>query len=306
MAEQKDEPGMTPEDRRRIGRKLLGSGMAGAAADALEEAAKRRKEQEEKAVGKAKGGTVKKYAEGGNVREGRHSGISDDTRARAMRFVESGGKEEAPAKPTAKKSAPRKAPAPVAARKPDTKGRAARAPGGSSPDPKPAVKPASGYQRDRVTPNLGPMSSRPPSYQALSPAQTEEGFREAMLGVGLAALPGAGLAAKGMMKGAKAAKPAITSAQKALTRARMADERAPVIEAGKAARANRKSIQEGVNRMDAEAPAMVTPKMPKKVEKAPVRDMDEARMADEGGPNFKKGGSVRGAGKARQRKAKMY
>jgi hypothetical protein len=52
---------------------------------------------------------MRRYAEGGGVREGRNENIDDDTRARAMKFVEDGKvPEKAAAKPAAK-AAPAKA-----------------------------------------------------------------------------------------------------------------------------------------------------------------------------------------------------
>ena len=52
---------------------------------------------------------MRRYADGGDIREGRNENIDDDTRARAMRFVQSGGKrEEDEAAPAPKRMAPKR------------------------------------------------------------------------------------------------------------------------------------------------------------------------------------------------------
>ena len=57
-----------------------------------------------------KGGKVRKFAEGGGVREGQHSGIDDETRARARNFARGDLEEPKTAKPTVRKAAPKAAP----------------------------------------------------------------------------------------------------------------------------------------------------------------------------------------------------
>jgi hypothetical protein len=139
----------------------------------------------------------KRFDEGGGVREGRNENIGDDVRARAMRFVESGGKreepEEAPApKRTAARSAAKRAEpmAPV--------GRGARSDAGGSP--------VYHYQSSKVNAAASDTKKTPTKEISVSREEFEKSpysKPENLLGM-TAALGGAGLGAYKAYKAYKA------------------------------------------------------------------------------------------------------
>jgi hypothetical protein len=61
-------------------------------------------------VKKAKGGKIAKFVGGGDVREGEHSGIDEETRARVRNFLRGDLEEPKTAKPTVRKAAPKTTP----------------------------------------------------------------------------------------------------------------------------------------------------------------------------------------------------
>jgi hypothetical protein len=220
------------------------------------------------------------------VRLGRHSGISDDVRRRAVDRMEAqrtlkalADERPAPAaKPTPK-------PTPRAEAKPAPRAEAKPAPRAEAkPPPTPAEKPAAKVEakpapkRDNSVPTPEAMSAERERVRRLAEARRPMDEARDRVSKGMAA----GVGAAGALAGAYGAGRALTKAAQAARAARQqaSDVMRRAGERATAARA-RKQAQS---------------KMP---ERKPPRDADEERMSGEGGA-FRKGGSVRGDGRARK------
>jgi hypothetical protein len=165
-----------------------------------------------------KGGKVKKFAEGGGVREGEHSGIDEETRARVRNFLRGDLEEPKTAKPTVRKAAPKATPkaAPKAEPKKEMTG-------GGSGATEPDVAPQ--YRRDAPTlGNRGEKADFNPSNAAA-----------------LASMMPIGRAAKALYGASKTFKNALSADRAA--GAKQADE---IIAAGKERAANARREAEGL------------------------------------------------------------
>ena len=271
-------------------------------------------------VKKAKGGSIRKFYEGGDVREGANSSISDDTRARAQRFLETGKKDDNVATKATYKPSPKNVstvnsvakPAPAkASDKAEDKPTPAKAPdkaeikpvggGGTEPDVPAAYRrdaPTLGNRdRDGREQKFGFNAENAATLATLTPglgavARLGQGAYR----TGKAAYEGAkGLAegvksgvsvAKGLNAAEKSREAAVGAREAAKQSAKDKKDAGPIFKAAK--------VRADFNRIDKAAAA----KKAAESEKAAAtrrssRTSDESKMADEGGPNFKKGGTVK-------------
>ena len=240
---------------------------------------------------------TRRFDEGGGIREGRNENIDDDTRKRAMAMIAklnaAEEEEKAPvvSKPVAPPARMERRPLPERRVSPGgPKGGLdyAASPGGPeggldyadaprrSTATRASVDQIPGYTGKNAG-TLGAGPDRNPSElerlvtNALysSPGGSRMASTLGRFGRGLTELFQAGRA------GWKAGKK------------EKADERA-------ATRASTKRESEARSRMDEEAPAPITPKMPARARNSErVRSYEEDVMAGEGGPNFRKGGKVK-------------
>lgn len=244
------------------------------------------------------GGKTRRYSEGGSteepdetgtytsgVRMGRNANIGDDTRARAMAMLDrneakSTLKSLADERP-APKAAPKAAAKPAAA-KPATdmerRGAGAETKGGNDEPSARAEARKAGI----------PMDDEP-----ASPSTSTRGSRFLE---GLKDNAGKALAATGAAAGVGAA----YKIGKTLAARQGAKQADSIMAAATKRAAENRERKQGLSEMRERAQEAA-----KSRERAPLvrrapKDMDEARMADEGGPNFRKGGSVRGCGVARR------
>lgn len=265
---------------------------------AKEEAAERKKFPSKKAYAKAEakfegekmpkfacGGKVKRYADGGEIEEGPNENISDDTRARAMKFARGEMGSEAPAKPSSK-AAPKPAPkpAPRSAGTPAGTGSAMREEAPSKPTFSRVPGPAAGSRADKAIKTYeaptddqyaGLKAAAPAAAALASPALLRAGAtRAAGMARGMAKAPSAPPAEIG--------KRATQGVDEAMF-ARTAET------AKKATSAARSAAGKKADR------AMTAPKKPKASPRARTRGNPE-----EAGVEFKSGGSVRGGGAAKR------
>lgn len=225
----------------------------------------------------------RKFADGGDIREDRNENIGEDTRERAMAFLRGQRRSGEAAPDTATE-----APAPRAARpvrtmpepKP-TPAPVARAASTARPDyeevgvPKP--RSAADIEREAAANRPG-MIGRAARTVFPSRSFPGKGPESSLPAVG-------GIAAPAIARGVGRVAGGLASAADKGWKAGEAEKAAARSEA----RYPRQRMEE--ERMEAEGPARVTPRMSRRREAA--RDMEEARMADEGGPNFRKGGAVK-------------
>lgn len=218
---------------------------------------------------------MKKYEQGGGVREGRNENIDDDTRARAMKFVESGGKSEtAPSKPK------------MAMRKPASDATPAR----DSFRKVEAVERSKeeDYSRGVPRPSTGDVKNDPPRSRFLD--DLKDNADKALAGLGVAGGTYAAVKAARNMRNMFKAKDAAETAAKAKAAVKPAAE---AVKPVKKASEEVLDILKGKN----EKPKVTKAKAVKKAKQQ--EEDDSARFADEGNPNYKKGGTVRGWGAAR-------
>lgn len=203
-------------------------------------------------VKKAKGGSIRKFYEGGDVREDAHPNISDDTRARAQRFLETSKKDDNVAAKATYKPSPKNVSTVNSVAKPapaKTSGKAGlTTTGGSGTEPD--VSPA--YRRDAPTLGNRDKSGREQKFDFLG----QGAYRTSK-----AAYEGAKELAEGVItKGLNAAA----------------------------------KVRAELNRIDKAAAAKQTAKNEEAAAtRRASRTPEESKIADEGGPNFKKGGAVK-------------
>lgn len=209
----------------------------------------------------------KRYEDGGDVREGRNENISDDTRARAMEAVRRRLAGEAePVEPVAPRAV-RPVSRPVA--RPMT-------------TPAPAAMSAS--RRDELLAQIPADLPEDKSYRSGKPVSwgVDQEIMRALPGVAGVGLPAA---ARGVGRVAGA----------------LASAAGKGFQAGRAERAAERSEaryprqQREAERMEAEGPVRTTPVARSKSVNRSGRERtpEEARYADEGNPNFKRGGKVK-------------
>ena len=243
----------------------------------------------------------RKFADGGSIREEENENIGSDSRARAMEYLQ-GKRKSGEAAPSAEpdKPAPRAANPAAPAAKPSPKPAAPAAPTAKDPSipeatygGKPTPKPGMMERAARsVFPN--------PSF----PGKGPESSLPAIAGVGApAAARGAGRLAGGLASASKQgweAGEAAKAAAREAAAARGAANRGKAAElvgrdrAARASARNRSESDEGMEaaRMTAEGGMRRPASMPMRKRGGP-EDLDEIRMAGEGGPNFKRGGKVK-------------
>jgi hypothetical protein len=291
-------------------------------------------------VKKAKGGSIRKFYEGGDVREGSNSSISDDTRARAQRFLETGKKDDGVATKATYKPSPKNVSTVNSVAKPAP----AKTPDKEEAKPTPVkasdkteIKPAGGggtepdvpsYRRDAPTLGNRDKSGREQKFDfnaenAATAATLIPGIgAAARLGqgayrTGKAAYEGAKGLAEGVKSGVSVAK-GLNAAEKSreaavgareasnrLANARAADKaKKAAEEAAKQSAKDKKDagpifkaakVRADFNRIDKVAAAKKEAGFKKAAEERRAsRTSDEStKMADEGNPNYKKGGAVK-------------
>lgn len=255
-----------------------------------EEAAERKKFPSKKAYAKAEakfegekyacGGKVKRYADGGEIEEGPNENISDDTRARAMRFAR-GEMESEAAAPAPRRAAPARAPRPAP--------KAAPAPAAETPaaPAKPAFSripgPAAGSAADKAI-----KTYEPPSREKQVEALKNTAAKMSMLagvGAGPSAARGAASAVRSM------GKPATEAAAKIGDR---------VVKTAAERTAPKMNVFGGPRGRSLENPADKVRAASKPAEKAkPVRKR-KSDVAEVRGEYLASGGAVRGGGAAKR------
>jgi len=248
----------------------------------------------------------RKFADGGSIRDEENKNIGSDSRARALEYLQ-GKRKSGEAAPSTKVDRPTPRAAPVA--RPAPRGVSADDEASSMRDYRATA--ARANARPATPADIPTDAPRPDIAASTRPRASGNSLEDrvkqnlpALGGVGLpAAARGAGRLAGGLASASKQgweAGEASKAAAREAAAARGAANRGKAAElvgrdrAARAAGRNRSESDEGMEaaRMTAEGGVRRPASVPMRKRGGP-EDLDEIRMAGEGGPNFKRGGKVK-------------